>query len=86
MCLAFGTQNSCTSMSEVDLAKILEFSIALAKEAGELISQGSNAILSSEADDVDDKKNSVDLVTKYDKAVEKLVDEKIRMAYPDFAL
>lgn len=73
-------------MSELDLAKLLEFSIALAKEAGELISQGSNAILSSEADEVDDKKNSVDLVTKYDKGVEELVKEKIRKAYPKFAL
>ncbi|KLO20130.1 inositol monophosphatase [Schizopora paradoxa] len=72
-------------MSELDLAKLLEFSISLAKEAGELISQGSDAILSSEADEVDDKKNSVDLVTKYDKAVEELVNQRIKKAYPTFA-
>ena len=71
---------------EIDLASLLQFSIALAREAGELISQGSDAILSSEAEEVEDKKNSVDLVTKYDKAVEALVNKKINMAYPTYKL
>ena len=46
--------------------------------------EGSQAIQS--ASDVNSKKNSVDLVTEYDVAVEKLVMSEIKRVYPDFGL
>ena len=63
--------------SEADLLQnLLRFTISLAREAGELIRQGSKAVST-----VDEKKNAVDLVTKWDKAVEALVKEKISTTY-----
>lgn len=58
------------------LQELLQFTITLAREAGELIRQGSKAVST-----VDEKKNAVDLVTKWDKAVEALVKEKISATY-----
>ena len=64
------------------LRELLQFTIGLAREAGELIRQGSKAVST-----VDEKKNAVDLVTKWDKAVEALVKEKISTKYgPRFEL
>ena len=68
------------------LKEILEFSIGLAREAGKLIAEGSEAILRSSPDAVDVKKNSVDLVTQYDKAIEELVRQRTSSAYPTFGL
>jgi len=73
-----------TELSASDLTEILEFTTALARTAGELILEGSEAIQSSGA--VDEKKNSVDLVTEYDVRVEKLVQEKLAEKYPYFQL
>ena len=72
-----------TDLSDPDLQQeLLQFTIGLATEAGELIRQGSNAIST-----VDEKKNAVDLVTQWDRAVETLVKEKIAAKYgPQFEL
>ena len=65
---------------------VLSFCLHLARDAGKVIVKGSEDILRSAAEAVEEKKNSVDLVTKYDKEVEKLVMERCRLAYPSFAL
>lgn len=67
---------SSTELSDTDLQECLQFTIGLAREAGEQIRQGSKAVST-----VDEKKNAVDLVTKWDKAVEALVREKIAAKY-----
>ena len=77
---------SLNNLSDQDLKEILQFSISLAYDAGKLILDGSDAILTSPAEAVDEKKNSVDLVTEYDKAVEELIRNKTKSAYPDFGL
>ena len=65
---------------------ILGFSIELARLAGQIILQGSDAILRSTSDDVEEKKNAVDLVTKYDKEVEDLVRKRVNDTWPSFGL
>ena len=75
-----------TRFSTSDLKSVLDFSIKLAREAGEAILEGSDAILKTKAEDIGEKKNSVDLVTEYDKGVENLVRNKIKDAYPDYDL
>ncbi|OBZ68380.1 Protein qutG [Grifola frondosa] len=71
-----------TSLSPSDLQSILDFTTALARSAGELILQGSEAIRASGS--VDEKKNSVDLVTEYDVRVEELVKRELSAEYPTF--
>ena len=71
------SSTAAEALSEADLLQqLLRFTISLAREAGELIRQGSKAVST-----VDEKKNAVDLVTKWDKAVEDLVKEKISATY-----
>ncbi|KAG6333144.1 hypothetical protein ID866_5940 [Astraeus odoratus] len=71
-----------TYLGPTELRSILTFSINLARAAGTLMLEGSQAIQS--APDVSSKKNSVDLVTEYDVAVENLVRSEIKKAYPNF--
>lgn len=75
-----------TTLSTSDLSSILDFSLKLAREAGVIILEGSDAILRSKADEIEEKKNSVDLVTEYDKGVEDLVRKRIKSTYPNFDL
>ena len=72
------------TLSQADLQGILDFTVALAREAGALILQGSEAIRASGA--MDEKKNSVDLVTEYDVRVEELVKSRLSAQYPTFKL
>ena len=72
------------TLSSSDLKDILTFTTALARQAGDLILKGSEAILSS--GNVDEKKNSVDLVTEYDVRVEELVKGELSKQYPGFQL
>ena len=72
------------TLDPTGLRSILTFSVGLARMAGTLMLEGSQAIQS--ASDVNSKKNSVDLVTEYDVAVEKLVMSEIKKVYPDFGL
>lgn len=71
-------------LTTTDLQEILIFTTALARQAGDLILRGSEAILSS--GNVDEKKNSVDLVTEYDVKVEELVKGELATKYPGFQL
>lgn len=73
---------SSTELTDADLQSILEFTSTLARKAGDLILEGSEVIAAS--GDVNEKKNSVDLVTEYDVKVEELVMEEIKKAYPNF--
>lgn len=75
-----------TALSASDLSSVLDFSLKLAREAGVIILEGSNAILRSKADEIEEKKNSVDLVTEYDKGVEDLVRKRTKSTYPNFDL
>jgi len=74
---------SLIALSDADLRSILEFTSTLTRKAGELILEGADVIAAS--GNVDEKKNSVDLVTEYVK-VEELVKEEINKAYPGFQL
>ncbi|KAI9569488.1 myo inositol monophosphatase [Boletus coccyginus] len=65
-----------------ELRSILVFTVNLARLAGTIILEGSKAIQS--ASFIDEKKNSADLVTEYDVAVENLVMTEIKNAYPNF--
>ncbi|KAH7886280.1 myo inositol monophosphatase [Phlebopus sp. FC_14] len=71
-----------TDIGPAELRSILTFTVNLARTAGTLMLEGSQAIQSSA--DVDEKKNSVDLVTQYDVAVENLVISEIKKTYPSF--
>ena len=71
-------------LTSTDLQEILAYTTALAREAGDLILRGSEAILASGS--VDEKKNSVDLVTEYDVKVEELVKGALNKKYPGFQL
>ncbi|PSS02348.1 hypothetical protein PHLCEN_2v4041 [Hermanssonia centrifuga] len=69
-------------LSTNDLQEVLTFTLTVAKSAGNLILEGSKAILTS--GNVDEKKNSVDLVTEYDVRVEELVKGELNKQYPTF--
>ncbi|KAF7977991.1 hypothetical protein HWV62_1833 [Athelia sp. TMB] len=73
-----------TELSANDLKDILSFTVTLARKAGALILEGSEAIQSAPAQDINEKKNSVDLVTEYDVKVEELVKKEIGEKYPEF--
>ncbi|KAJ7150414.1 hypothetical protein C8R46DRAFT_1179681 [Mycena filopes] len=76
---------SVPQLTTQELESILEFTVALARTAGELILEGSDAIQSATASkDVNEKKNSVDLVTEYDVRVEELVKKELAQKYPTF--
>ncbi|WRT70753.1 uncharacterized protein IL334_007752 [Kwoniella shivajii] len=69
--------------AQLDLDSILEFTINLALEAGEMIRAGQQKRFASESSNEDEKVNSVDLVTEVDKAVEAFITKKIKETYPD---
>jgi myo-inositol-1(or 4)-monophosphatase len=77
---------STPELSLADLKQILIFTTNLARKAGALILEGSQAIQSAPAKDINEKKNSVDLVTEYDVRVETMVKEEIAKTYPGFKL
>lgn len=78
---------SVPELTPQDLKAILEFTITLARKAGELILEGSEAIQAVSAEsNVNEKKNSVDLVTEYDVRVEELVKKELGIKYPNFKL
>ena len=77
---------SSQELSPTDLQDILKFTTTLARKAGDLILQGSKAILSAPARDIHEKKNSVDLVTEFDIKVEELVKKELGEKYPAFDL
>ena len=74
-------------LTPADLKGILAYSIEVARKAGALILQGSDAITSAASQSgVEEKKNSVDLVTEYDVKVEELVKAEFKSKYPEFGL
>jgi myo-inositol-1(or 4)-monophosphatase len=76
---------STQALSPDHLQDILQFTTQLAREAGDLILQGSKEIQSA-GSSVEEKLNAVDLVTKWDVAVEELVKNRIEEKYPTFKL
>jgi len=77
---------SAHELNSADLQAILQFTVRLARTAGKLILEGSEAIQVASPNDVSEKKNSVDLVTEYDVRVEELVKKEIKDKYPGFNL
>jgi myo-inositol-1(or 4)-monophosphatase len=73
-----------SALTVADLRSILEFSVALARCAGVIIKQGSDAMHS--VSDIGEKLNAVDLVTEYDVKIEELVKSECARAYPTFKL
>ena len=74
---------STPELTPTDLQSILTFTVQVAKTAGGIILQGSEAIQSAS---INEKKNSVDLVTEYDVKVEQTVQKLLKEAYPTFQL
>ncbi|KAF1348699.1 inositol monophosphatase [Delphinella strobiligena] len=66
-------------MSDIDLQEVHDFLITVAKKAGEMITSAR-----PKKSESGEKKNSVDLVTETDQAVEKMVTETALDRYPDF--
>lgn len=66
-------------MSEVNLQEVHDFLIGVAHKAGDMIL---SAVPSAAG--AGEKKNSVDLVTETDQAVEKMVSMTLKEQYPDF--
>lgn len=77
---------SIPELRAADLQSILLFSVDLARQAGKIILAGSQAIQAAPAESVNEKKNSVDLVTEYDVKVEELVKSELKTAYPSYLL
>ncbi|TFK17010.1 myo inositol monophosphatase [Coprinopsis marcescibilis] len=73
-------------LSSDELKSILQFITTVARKAGDLILEGSEAIqtTSSQETGVNEKKNSVDLVTEYDVRVEELIQRELKEKYPNF--
>lgn len=65
-------------MADIDLGKLRDFAVQLAKDAGKMITSARTDQKAAAAE----KKNSVDLVTEVDQAVEAFIIEKIRQEYP----
>lgn len=71
-------------MDEAGINEIFAFAIELARKAGRAIVDGSSRRFSSAAG-FDHKKNTADLVTETDQAVEALVKREISTRFPDHA-
>ncbi|KAF8557689.1 carbohydrate phosphatase, partial [Imleria badia] len=69
-------------LCQTGLRSILTLTVNLARLAGTIILEDSQAIQSFSF--IDENNNSADLVTEYDVAVENLVMTKIKNAYPSF--
>ena len=67
----------------VNLDDVQALLISLALEAGEMMSEASGRWLQME-DGFGSKKNSVDLVTETDRAVEQHISKRLCEAYPHF--
>ncbi|KXT09893.1 hypothetical protein AC579_8810 [Pseudocercospora musae] len=66
-------------MSAVNLQEVHDFLIEVAYQAGEMITSAKPAVTGHGT-----KKNSADLVTETDQAVEKMVSAKLKSRFPDF--
>lgn len=66
-------------MSGIDLVALRDFAVQLARDAGEMITSARSDQKSSAAE----KKNSVDLVTEVDQAVEAFIIKRIKSEYPE---
>lgn len=67
-------------MSEPNLQEVHDFLVTIAHKAGDMIRNATPTT----SDTLGTKKNSADLVTETDQAVEKMVSTELRRKYPDF--
>ncbi|GAA6043816.1 hypothetical protein JCM8097_002063 [Rhodosporidiobolus ruineniae] len=72
--------------AEPDFEQVYQFAIELAKQAGQLILDGSNKRTTAATTTADPatKKNRVDLVTETDQAVEAFIKKRIAETYPSY--
>lgn len=73
-----------SSLKESEVQEIYKFAIELSRKAGRAIVEGSSRRFSSSAG-FDQKKNTADLVTETDQAVEALVKKEISAKFPNHA-
>lgn len=66
-------------MSAINLQEVHDFLVEVAHKAGEMIRSATPAVTGHGT-----KKNSADLVTETDQAVEKMVSTILNERYPDF--
>jgi myo-inositol-1(or 4)-monophosphatase len=66
-------------MDAIDLQQVHDFLVEVAHKAGETIRSATPAVTGHGT-----KKNSADLVTETDQAVEKMVSTLLHERYPDF--
>jgi len=66
-------------MPDVNLQEVHDFLVAIAKKAGDMITSAKPSTSGSGS-----KKNSADLVTETDQAVEKMVSTSLKEKYPDY--
>ncbi|KIW66797.1 hypothetical protein PV04_06091 [Phialophora macrospora] len=74
-------------MGDIDLPALRDHLIAVAIKAGSMITQASSAMSlpsNGSSSSLSTKKNSADLVTETDKAVEDFISSDLKAAYPDF--
>lgn len=69
-------------MSEINLRECHDHLVGVARKAGQMITSATPTA----TDALGTKKNSADLVTGTDQAVEKMVSTALREQYPDFEL
>lgn len=69
---------------KVNLASIRHDMISIAKQASQMIIEATNSESSTSSANVGTKKNSADLVTETDAAVEKLISRHLMAKYPTF--
>ena len=67
-------------MSNVNLQEVHDFLVAIAHQAGDMVRSATPTTTGHGT-----KKNSADLVTETDQAVEDMVSKALREKYPDFA-
>lgn len=66
-------------MGDIDLQEVHDFLVSIAYKAGDMILSATPS-----AANLGTKKNSADLVTETDPAVEKMVSTSLKERYPDF--
>ena len=66
-------------MSDINLQEVHDFLIEVAYKAGKMITKATPS-----AADAGSKKNSADIVTETDQAVEKMVSTTLKEKYPDY--
>jgi myo-inositol-1(or 4)-monophosphatase len=77
---AFALELAKHNLTKKDLQDVHDIFVKIAKDAGEVMETAEHDFLVAAAT----KNNTSDLVTKYDKQIEAMVEQRLRAAYPEF--